>query len=72
MEEKVANENLDENAEKNRLLSSGEEDDTPKIHYDSLPVGVWFIEWIGVLSRLDPVKKKKLYVCYYSKHSMKY
>ena len=65
MEKKAANENLDENAEKSRLLSSGgEEDDTPKIHYDSLPVGVWFIEWIGVLSRLDPVKKKKLYVRY--------
>ena len=65
MEKKVASQNPDENAEKNRLLSSGdEEDDTPKMHYESLPVGVWFIEWIGVLSRLDPVKKKKLYVCY--------
>ena len=66
MEKKVANQNPDENAcEKDSLLSSGEEeDDTPKIHYESLPVGVWFIEWIGVLSRLDAVRKKKLYVCY--------
>jgi len=56
---------VDRNVERERLLSSGEEeivDDTPRIHYKYLPVGVWFIEWIGVLSRVDPVKKKKLYV----------
>ena len=58
---------VNKDAEKDRLLSSGEEegDDTPRIHYERLPVGVWFIEWIGVLSRVDPIRKKKLYVYYY-------
>ncbi len=56
---------VNKDVEKERLLSSDEEeegDDTPKIRYERLPVGVWFIEWIGVLSRVDPIRKKKLYV----------
>ena len=56
---------VNKDAERDRLLSSEEYegDDTPRIRYERLPVGVWFIEWIGVLSRLDPIRKKKLYVC---------
>ena len=55
---------VNKDGEKDRLLSSEEHegDDTPRIRYERLPVGVWFIEWIGVLSRVDPIRKKRLYV----------
>ena len=54
----------DKSIEKQRLISSEDEeaDSTPRIHFQRLPVGVWFIEWVGVLSRVDPIRKKKLYV----------
>jgi len=49
--------------ERDRLLSS-EEDDTIKIQYHRLPIGIWFVERLGVLSRIDPVVKKKWYVVF--------
>lgn len=45
--------------DKKRLLSTDEgEDDT--VLYNHLPVGAWLIERVGVLSSLNPIKKKKL------------
>lgn len=57
----------DKSIEKQRLLSSedGEVDNTPRVHFQRLPAGVWFIEWVGVLSRVNPIRKKKLYVVIY-------
>jgi len=46
--------------DKKRLLSADEDDCT--VQYNRLPVGAWLIERMGLLSRLDPIKKKKLYV----------
>ncbi len=55
-------------ADKKRLLSTDDnQDDTNTVSYatvcnsyNRLPVGALMIERVGVLSRLDPVKKKKL------------
>lgn len=59
---------MGKNTERDRLISSEEQEEShaAEIHYETsykhLPVGVWFIEWMGVLSSIDPVKKKRLYV----------
>jgi len=45
--------------EKERLLSTEDDDDTARIQYRRLPIGIWFVERLGVLSQLDPVVKKK-------------
>ena len=48
-------------ADKKRLLSTDDnQDDTNTVSYNRLPVGALMIERVGVLSKLDPVKKKKL------------
>ncbi|XP_065904156.1 glucose-6-phosphate exchanger SLC37A2-like isoform X2 [Dysidea avara] len=47
--------------EKDRLLSTEEDDDTIIIQHHRLPIGIWFVERLGALSRLDPVVKKKCY-----------
>jgi len=41
------------------------EEDT-RVQYNRLPIGIWLVERVGVLSRLDSVVKKKWYVivCY--------
>ena len=47
--------------DKKRLLSTDEnQEDTHTVSYNRLPVGTWLIERVGVLSRLNPAKKKKL------------
>ena len=49
--------------EKERLLSTEEDDDT--IIIQRIPIGIWFVERLGALSRLDPVVKKKWYVIFF-------
>ena len=48
--------------DKKRLLSTDDDirEDTNTVSYDRLPVGAWLIERAGILSRVDPIKKKKL------------
>ena len=46
--------------DKKRLLSTEEgQDDTNTVQYNRLPVGGWLIERGGVLSSLNPIKKRK-------------
>ena len=48
-------------SDKKRLLSTDDDqDDTSAVSYNRLPAGAWLLERMGVLSRFDPVKKKKL------------
>ena len=51
--------------DRQRLLSTEEgQDDTDtvqsRVQYNRLPVGSWVIEWMGALSSLNPIKKRKL------------
>lgn len=45
--------------ERNLPLSTEGDGDTARIQYNRLPIGPWFVECLGALSRLDPVVKKK-------------
>ena len=51
---------VDVTDKKQLLNTDGDQDDTSTVLYNRLPVGAWLIERMGVLSRLDPVKRKKL------------
>ena len=47
--------------DKKRLLSVEEgQDDTNTVLYNRLPLGAWLIERLGVLSCLNPIKRRKL------------
>lgn len=47
--------------DKKRLLSAEEgQDDTNTVLYNRLPVGAWLIERLGVLSSLNPIKRRKV------------
>ena len=47
-------------ADRKRLLGKEMNEDDETIQYNRLPLGAWLIERVGVLSRLDPIMKKKL------------
>ena len=47
--------------DKKRLLSAEEgQDDTYTVLYKRLPVGAWLIERLGMLSCLNPIKRRKM------------
>ena len=47
--------------DKKRLFNAEEgQDETNAVLYNRLPVGAWLIERVGVLSSLNPVKRRKV------------
>ncbi|XP_065902896.1 glucose-6-phosphate exchanger SLC37A2-like [Dysidea avara] len=49
----------EESSERQQLLSK--KGDLPRVQYHRLPAGIWLIERVGLLSRLNPKVKKKYY-----------
>ena len=45
--------------ENKRSLSTEGDDDSKRIQYNRLPIGIWFVERVGVLTRSDPVVREK-------------